>query len=703
MPDLFGHTMQVTLPRQFEVAGSINGNRIDKVGRLESAQIATVSPFPHRSLQAVSLEIADGRSVLLVDRVTSANLSVDEVVLVDTLPVQSATEANLEASRWLKPRPVQARDLTLPQATAICERVTASWREAFTFKEERRNQDGVTQVGLRPPQIGALHSALAHWSVSDKPATIVMPTGTGKTETMLALVTAVGITRLLVVVPNAALKDQIAGKFLTLGLLKATGVLKESAELPIVAVLNHRPETSEAVDELFLKANVIVTTMQVAGQCELAVQKRMAELCTHLFIDEAHHVAARTWQGLKDQFSNRRILQFTATPFRTDGKKVDGKFIYVYPLAKAQAEGYFRPITFEAIQGLDRDDADDEIVRRVGNKLDQDLSGGFDHLVMARANSIERAVGLHRKYEARLRRFSPVLIHSRMSAGDRLSALARLRSRDSRIVVCVDMLGEGFDLPQLKIAALHERHKSVAITLQFTGRFTRDASGIGDATVIANVEQSDVNDALRSLYAEDADWNFLLNVLSETRTDRQLKRSEVLEGFREALEGLPMQTLNPKMSTVVYRTQCEEWRPHAIDIAIPNQVISSGPVVNDDRQLAVFVTKDESYVKWSSTKEIVDVQWNLYLVHWDRERNLLFINSSKPKDSHEPLAKALCGDTATRVVGETIYRVLDGINRLVLMNLGLSSPIGRHIRYTMFVGSDITAQLEDAAFRMKRK
>ena len=36
--------------------------------------------------------------------------------------------------------------------------------------------------GLRLPQIGAIHAIHAHWSVSHEPATIVMPTGTGKTE-----------------------------------------------------------------------------------------------------------------------------------------------------------------------------------------------------------------------------------------------------------------------------------------------------------------------------------------------------------------------------------------------------------------------------------------------------------------------------------------------------------------------------------------
>ncbi|MFO6295853.1 helicase-related protein, partial [Pseudomonas aeruginosa] len=51
--------------------------------------------------------------------------------------------------------------------------------------------------------------------------------------------------------------------------------------------------------------------------------------------------------------------------------------------------------------------------------------------------------------------------------------LNKLLSRQSRIVICVDMLAEGYDLPNLKIAALHDHHKSLAVTLQFIGRITR--------------------------------------------------------------------------------------------------------------------------------------------------------------------------------------------------------------------------------------
>lgn len=40
-----------------------------------------------------------------------------------------------------------------------------------------------------------------------------------------------------------------------------------------------------------------------------------------------------------------------------------------------------------------------------------------------------------------------------------------LKSKELDGIICVDMLGEGFDFPNLKIAAIHEPQKSLASTL----------------------------------------------------------------------------------------------------------------------------------------------------------------------------------------------------------------------------------------------
>ena len=96
------------------------------------------------------------------------------------------------------------------------------------------------------------------------------------------------------------------------------------------------------------------------------------------------------------------------------------------------------------------------------------------------------------------------------------------------------MLGEGFDLPQLKIAAFHDIRKSLPITLQFAGRFTRTSydDELGNATFIANLADSNVENELSELYAQDSDWNSLLSTLSSDEIEEQIDFNEFIDGFQ---------------------------------------------------------------------------------------------------------------------------------------------------------------------------
>src|SRR3546814_2957256 len=95
-----------------------------------------------------------------------------------------------------------------------------------------------------------------------------------------------------------------------------------SADYPVVTRLAHIPASVAEVDQLFDSANVIVTTMHIAGRADPQVQEQMAARTAALFIDEAHHIGARTWTEFRGLFVDRTppipIVQFTATPFRED-------------------------------------------------------------------------------------------------------------------------------------------------------------------------------------------------------------------------------------------------------------------------------------------------------------------------------------------------------------------------------------------------
>lgn len=696
-------TVRCKLPAQFAVDGKVLDNPVRQLRRPAQDEVVEVSARG-RKADGHALTRADGTACLIVQRRSPIPDEGLELLHSSDFPGSTGGSLGELKGTWLRPTAQDPATLDLAAAQAACREVVHTWRGQFTFREERRDGAGaIVEEGLRPPQTGALYAVLAHWRVSSGPATVVMPTGTGKTETMLSVLAWERLPRLLVIVPTNALREQIGDKFLTFGLLRQLGVLSDTARHPVVGLLEHMPRSPDEVDEVFLRCNVIVTTMHVAGRCSGAVQRRMAEVCSHLFIDEAHHISARTWDGFRQHFTGRPILQFTATPFRNDGKHVDGRIVFNYPLRKAQAEGYFKPITFRPVDEIDRGEADIEIACTALDQLEADLSAGHPHLVMARTSDTARAAEVLKIYQGLAAQHNPVLIHHKTPTAERREALRRLRAGESRIVVCVDMLGEGFDLPELKIAALHDPHKSLAITLQFTGRFTRSKSVLGTATMIANIADPGVDEALRELYAEDADWNILLRELSEGATGRQARRSELLDAFQDVPEEVSLRNIFPKMSAVVYRTNCQRWRPDRFREGMGSAHIYWGPALNEKDRVLLFITCEHEPVPWGAIRHLQNTTWHVYAVHWDEERGLLFINSSNNGTTHEDLAKAVAGDEVSLVKGERVFRSLHGLNRLILTNLGLSHVINQNNRFSMHVGTDISDALPEALRQNKKK
>lgn len=688
------------LPPKFLVDCALEGNRIRQLRHPAITTEAEVIPFTRAKRQG-ELLMFDGRRVMVfAKRLPNGAESIGEVLITSDGKAVSSADSQ---SKWVLSPSECLQMCDKGRLEAVTAAVLRSWSDQFRFVEEQALDNGEVAPGLRPPQIGGLHSALGHWKMSDGVATIVMPTGTGKTETMVALTLHQRPTRLLVVVPSDSLRTQIAEKFATLGLLRHLGVCGDKALYPVVGTLRTGFASREHFQEFLSSCNVVVSTMSLLSRLSEEDQHLCAGTFSHLFIDEAHHIKARTWERFRDVFFGKKILQFTATPFRNDGAHVDGRVLFNYPLLRAQTEGYFRPIHLLPVTEFDPDLSDEALAKAAVSQLQKDVDAGFDHILMARTSTIAKAETLFKLYERSAANFKPVLIHSEVSEAVRQLRLSQLRQRQSRIVVCVDMFGEGFDFPELKIAALHSIHKSLAVTLQFTGRFTRTKSTIGDATVVVNIYDPAVDSALKELYAEDANWNHILRRLSEGATSKQVEKQEFIESFSPDSENIPVQNLTPKMSAVVYRTKCADWCPQRLHDFILKEKLVGSVSVNPAKNVSYFVLLEEGEVEWGKVKGYVDRAYDLYILYWDSQRKLLFINTSNNDASHEAFAKLVTGDNAELIKGSQVFRVFGGLNRLLLQTLGLSHTVSRVIRFTMHVGLDVPAGLADAQTQNKVK
>lgn len=687
--------MLTKLPAVWALSSTLDTLGILRQLLLSEYQVqCNIVPFSSENDRGYLLLDDDGRHIayLFPRNPRSASFTHDDAVLIAKYSVADDGLLDLTSGSWLYHPRLQ---YISPSRSRLASDARDSWRGTFRFVEEDPDRQ---LVGLRRPQIGALHAIHAHWTTSRQTATIVMPTGTGKTETMLATLLSAQCGCVLVLVPTEALRTQIAAKFETLGVLKYEGnlVLAPSAQCPVVGTLTSRPSTVAEVQQFFSECNVVVTTSALAGGCSKEVQDKMADLCSHLFIDEAHHAEANTWTEFRHSFENKLVLQFTATPFRQDGKKIDGKLIFVYPLRKAQAEGYFRPIRFRQVEEFDSVIGDRRIAEAAIDELDADVTG--KHIVMARVSSKPRADAILELYRS-LGRYESVAIHSGIRAKEREEAKAKLFTGAARIVVCVDMLGEGFDLPELKIAAFHDVRKSLAITLQLTGRFTRSRPDLGDPVVIANTALIDVADELRALYAQDPDWNLLLPLISTSAIDREVISQEFFQGFGAFLDEVPLKDLRPAASMVVYKTRCANWAPNNIRDGFPGLTDTEYLYhsLNLQENTLVVLATSEHEVQWSDVSSIRGRSWELLIACWDRERDLLYIHGSGINGVYRRLALAPCGDGAELITTPTVFRCFHGIKRLVLNNVGLSEHLGRQVRYTGRMGSDVESRIGHAA------
>ncbi len=579
--------------------------------------------------------------------------------------------------------------------------IRQTWVNSINYKLGDKNTG---QPGLRLPQLGALHSVLGYWTTGTmQPATVVMPTGTGKTETMIALLVAAQPERLLVIVPSDVLRTQIAQKFETFGVLQQYGVINPNALRPVVGQLKQAFPSPETAKEFCENCNVIVATPSALFASASDAMSEVLASCSHLVVDEAHHVEANTWRKLRDAFSEKPVLQFTATPFREDGRRIAGQIIYAFPLRQAQKLHYFSTINYLPVS--DFKSLDRTIAREAINRLRMDIEAGFDHILMARVKRIGRADEILEMYDELAPDLAPVILHSSLTTHMRRESLDAIRKRNSRIIICVDMLGEGFDLPNLKIAAIHDAHKSLGITLQFIGRFARSGDPtIGIATIVTGKPEGHYDENLRKLYSEEPDWNLIVRDLSEMAVGREQGVSEFDAEFTSLPEDVSIQNISLKMSTVIYRTKCEIWNPQAIYDYFPEEFLFTTPIaINEKSRVAWFILEIRTPVVWGELETIYDVRYDFHAIYWDEINKLLYVNGSNTESVYDNVAKVVCGEDVELIKGEAVYRAMAGINRLVPTNVGLLDVRNRSRRFSMHVGADVIEGFPVAEAQTKTK
>jgi hypothetical protein len=245
MANLFTVETTLDLPERIAVEGRLGGNSIKRLAAPAQRAKIQVTEEAHRGGKFFRCDGEAGFSFAIVDRATQSMHGCDAVLRVGNISSIDRVNTELTAGRgqWLLPRSRRPGTVTRASAESETAAIPRSWRNAFTLVPEEYEGDRLVRPGLRPPQVGAVNATKAHWSVTSQPATLVLPTGSGKTDTMVALLVSERIERLLVIVPTDALRRQIGEKFVELGLLAAFGCIAPRLAHPAVAFLSRKPRT----------------------------------------------------------------------------------------------------------------------------------------------------------------------------------------------------------------------------------------------------------------------------------------------------------------------------------------------------------------------------------------------------------------------------------------------------------------------------
>ena len=565
--------------------------------------------------------------------------------------------------------------------------------------------------GWRPPQRGALGALLGHWAVHHRrPALVAVPTGSGKTAIALAAPYLVASSRTLVVVPSTQLRSQIVSAFENQEVLRQMGALGGPDNPKVLEVKGRFTSWLDCEN-----ADVVVALPQsISPELYDEGSKPPADLFDLVIVDEAHHVPAPTWRAILDQFDGARKVLLTATPKRRDGKRLPGDMVFHYPLRAAMSDGYYKRVEARLLRvsaSAQRRDCDELIRDEILNEFHRPEHASSTLLV--RAGTRARVTELVQLYgDAGL---NIVALTSDLGDVRRTQIVDGLKDGRVRAVAVVGMLGEGFDLPSLRLAAYHDKHKSVASTIQLIGRLVRSHPGFPQPSVLVTVQDADVypglKGALWDLYQEDADWPSLLPGIIDDAIAEEAADKDFAKQLASSPAELSLESIQPLVRATVSEVR-DDWAPPFVDGSVPaglergdelrgRQVLYS--TVTPEHRTLLLVTQGMRSPRWNSGLDAPEYALHLitYLPPTGASRRALLLVNSTDGTVMPSVIEVL--DATTEHLRpadpERLQRAFDTLPRLSVSNVGVRNTYGGgrgSASYKIFAGSGVDRGLREA-------
>lgn len=394
---------------------------------------------------------------------------------------------------------------------------------------------------------------------------IVLPTGTGKTGVIGLSPYQISKGRVLVITPSLIIREGISDDFDTrsqFNFWTKRNVILDDNYLPNVyryAGYN-TPGDKRRVLNYLDNANIIIANIHKVfntNSRKTLVDILPADYFDMIIIDEAHHSAAESWKRTLEHFNAEKIVKLTATPFRADNKELDGQIIYEFALADAIKDGYVKNVVAEdystqklefVLDGktISKEEAlelmdSNWVTRSVAyseecSKMIVDMSikrlmekrshGNAHHQIIAVACSIDHAREIKKMYEdAGLS--ADFITSDRQEESEK--AIIEFKKGQVDVLVNVNMLGEGFDHPNISVAAIFRPFRTPGPYAQFIGRAIRKIQENNPIDSIDNVAHV--------IYHKELDLDTLWDYYTgeKAKADRR-KRIELIYSNEDPIE-----------------------------------------------------------------------------------------------------------------------------------------------------------------------
>lgn len=290
---------------------------------------------------------------------------------------------------------------------------------------------------LRPYQQAALEQL-------DDGALLVQPTGTGKT---------------LVLAHAAAAEAEAGGMALWVA---------------------HRTELLHQASQA-LRQNWLTPEINVKVRSIQELRAGNAPPATMLIVDEAHHLPSDDWSQLRtEQYPHAKLVGATATPERGDGRGLGAlfrKIVAPISVKEAIAQGYLvQPTVLRPENPLGPGELAQCPVKSY-------RVHGNEKKAIVFCPTVQVAI----QYACRFRDEEGVpaaAIWGDMPAKDRKDILERFAQGTLRVLTSVNVLTEGFDVPDTEVCILARGFGTAGGLLQAVGRVLRPAPGKTRALVL---------------------------------------------------------------------------------------------------------------------------------------------------------------------------------------------------------------------------